>query len=85
MDSCSVVTSALDMCSYVMNFMCLDMVFMKRIPLTNMMSPASVIYLYIYRMVIGMGKISPLTCGLFCLGVFPFRHPRFPPKLFQLL
>ena len=81
MDSNSVVASALEMCSAVMNFRCLEMVLMKRILLINMMSPVGVISLYLSRMVIRMGKFSPLMCGFFYLGVFPFRHPIFPPKI----
>ena len=46
-----------------------------------MISPASVMLLYRSKMVVGRGKIYPLMCGVFCLGVFPFRHPRFFPQM----
>ena len=47
------------------------------------MSPDSVMLLYCYRMVVGRGKISPLMCGVFCLGVFPFRHTSFFPQMYS--
>ena len=80
-DSCSVDDSGLAMCSAVMKLTCLENLLIKRMPFINMMSPASVILLYRSSMVVGRGKISPLMCGVFCLGVFPFRHPRFFPQI----
>ena len=81
MDYCGVVTSALVMCSTVMNSRFLEMVFMKRLPFMNMMYPASVNSLCLYKRVIGMGKIAPLMCGVLFLGIFPFRHPVLFPQM----
>ena len=46
-----------------------------------MIYPSSVTLLYLSEMVVGRGKISPLMCGVFCIGVFPFRHLRFIPQI----
>ena len=56
---------------------------MKRILLINMISPAIVNYLYISRMVIGMGKIYPLVCGVFVLGSFLSGIQYFFPNVFS--
>ena len=84
-DSCSVVASELAMYSATLNFRCLDIVFMKKIPLMNRITPASIISLYISRMVIRMGKIDPMMCGIFVLGSFLLGIQDSPPKCIQLL
>ena len=79
MGSCSVDALALALCSDVINLMCLEIFLIKCIPLINIMSPSSVIFLYLSVMVIWRGKFSPLICGVFlswgisfqALQVFP--------------
>ena len=83
MDSYSVDAFELEIYSSVIILIYLEMVLIKRIPLMNMMSPASVTFLYLSRMAIGRGGISLLMCGVFCLGVFPFRYTRFFPNVFS--
>ena len=71
------------MCPALMNFTCLKMVLIKCILLMNMVSSARVIYLYLSRVVVGVGENSPLMCGVFCLRVFTFRHPIFFPQIYS--
>ena len=85
MESFSVDASLLEMCSAVMNLTCIQMVLIKRILLMNIMSTASVISLYLSRVVIGMGKNSPLMYDIFVLGYFLSSIQDFPPKCLQLL
>ena len=81
MNSCSVDALTLAMCSSVINFMCLDMVLIKCITLMIMMYPDSVIFFYLYKMVIGRGNIYPLMCGVFVLGYFLSGIPAPPPQM----
>ena len=81
MDSRSVDTSAFAMCSSVINLMCLEMVLINRMPLINMMSPASVIFLYLSIMVIGRDKIPPLMCGCFLSWDIYFQASQVFPQI----
>ena len=79
--SFSVVVSAFAVCSTVINFIFLEIVFMKRIPLMNMISPVSVAPLYLSRMVICMGKIEPLICGIFLFWGLSFQAFNISPQI----
>ena len=67
--------------STVMNFMYLEIVMMKGILLTNMMSMHRVTLRYFSRMSRGTGSILSNTCFGGVLAVLPFSDPRFGPKI----
>ena len=72
----------LEMCSAVMNWTCLEIVLIKQTMFINMMYPASVTLLYLYRMLVGKGKIPPLMSGVFFLGFLLSGIPGFSPNVF---